>query len=79
MPHNVALFGRLGIYVASVKFVVIAIGFFSLISPAFAESDPIQQDLAGVLNSLSEQITRADQLVARLRDTAKKGPVEAQL
>ncbi len=79
MPHNVALFGRLGPCLASVKLVVIAIGFFNVISPAFAESDPIQQDLAGVLKALSDQITRADQLVARLRDTAKKGPVEAQV
>jgi hypothetical protein len=51
----------------------------SLISPALAQTDPVQQDLAGVLKALSEQITRADQVVARLRDTAKKGPVEAQL
>jgi hypothetical protein len=52
----------------------------SLILPVFAQSgDPIQQDLAGVLKALSEQLTHADQLVARLRDTAKKGPVEAQL
>ncbi len=63
------------------KPVIAAIGFLvSLISPAFAQSgDPIQQDLAGVLKSLGEQLTRADQLVVRLRDTAKKGPVEAQL
>ena len=63
------------------KSVIAAIGFLvSLISPAFAQSgDPIQQDLAGVLKSLGEQLTRADQLVVRLRDTAKKGPVEAQL
>ena len=61
------------------KSVIAAIGFLvSLISPAFAQSgDPIQQDLAGVLKSLGEQLTRADQLVVRLRDTA--GPVEAQL
>jgi uncharacterized protein (DUF885 family) len=52
----------------------------SLISPVFAQSaNPIQQDLAGVLKALPEQLTRADQLVAQLRDTAKKGPVEAQL
>jgi molybdopterin converting factor small subunit len=58
----------------------IAIGFLiNLIFPAFAEADPIQQDLAGVLKALGEQLTRADQLVAQLRDTAKKGPVEAQL
>ena len=63
------------------KSVIAAIGFLvSLISPAFAQSgDPIQQDLAGVLKSLGEQLTRADQLVVRLRDTVKKGPVEAQL
>ena len=63
------------------KSVIAAIGFLvSLISPALAQSrDPIQQDLAGVLKSLGEQLTRADQLVVRLRDTAKKGPVEAQL
>ena len=63
------------------KSVIAAVGFLvSLISPAFAQSgDPIQQDLAGVLKSLGEQLTRADQLVVRLRDTAKKGPVEAQL
>ena len=62
------------------KSVIVAIGFLvSLISPVFAQSDPIQQDLAGVLKSLGEQLTRADQLVVRLRDTAKKGPVEAQL
>jgi len=60
------------------KSVIVAIGFLvSLISPVFAQSDPIQQDLAGVLKSLGEQLTRADQLVVRLRDTA--GPVEAQL
>ena len=51
----------------------------SLMSPVFAQADPIQQDLAGVLKALSEQLTRADQLVVQLRDTAKKGPVEAQL
>jgi hypothetical protein len=64
-----------------VKSVIVAMGFLvSLISPVFAQSgDPIQQDLAGVLKALSEQISRADLLVARLRDTAKKGPVEAQL
>src|SRR5207244_10538111 len=63
------------------KAVIAAIGcLVSLISPALAQSsDPIQQDLAGVLKSLGEQLTRADQLVVRLRDTAKKGPVEAQL
>ena len=63
------------------KSVIAAVGFLvSLISPAFAQSgDPIQQDLAGVLKSLGEHLTRADQLVVRLRDTAKKGPVEAQL
>ena len=62
------------------KSAIAAIGFLvSLISPVFAQSDPIQQDLAGVLKSLGEQLTRADQLVVRLRDTAKKGPVEAQL
>ena len=62
------------------KSVIAAMGFLvSLISPAFAQSDPIQQDLAEVLKALSEQLIRADQLVARLRDTAKKGPVEAQL
>jgi molybdopterin converting factor small subunit len=63
------------------KSAIAAIGFLvSLISPVFAQSgDPIQQDLAGVLKALSEQLTRADQLVAQLRDTAKKGPVEAQL
>ena len=65
---------------AKLKSVIAAIGFLvSLISPVFAQSDPIQQDLAGVLKSLGEQLTRADQLVVRLRDTAKKGPVEAQL
>ena len=32
-----------------------------------------------MLKALSEQITRADELVVRLRDTAKRGPVEAQL
>jgi uncharacterized protein (DUF885 family) len=63
------------------KSLIVTIGFLaSLISPVFAQSgDPIQQDLAGVLKALSEQLTRADQLVVRLRDTAKKGPVEAQL
>ncbi len=62
------------------KSVIVAMGFLvSLISPVFAQSDPIQQDLSGVLKALSEQLTHADQLVARLRDTAKKGPVEAQL
>jgi len=62
------------------KSIILAVGLLaSLISPAFGQSDPIQQDLAGVLKALSEQITRADQLVAHLRDTAKQGPVEAQL
>ena len=62
------------------KSVIVAMAFLvSLTSPVFAQSDPIQQDLAGVLKSLGEQLTRADQLVVRLRDTAKKGPVEAQL
>jgi len=62
------------------KSVIVAMAFLvSLISPVFAQSDPIQQDLAGVLKSRGEQLTRADQLVVRLRDTAKKGPVEAQL
>jgi hypothetical protein len=71
---------RLDLSAESVKPVVIALGLLvSLISPVLAQSDPIQQDLAGVLKALSEQITRADQLVAHLRDTAKKGPVEAQL
>jgi hypothetical protein len=71
---------RLNLSAESVKPVVIALGLLvSLISPVLAQSDPIQQDLAGVLKALSEQITRADQLVAHLRDTAKKGPVEAQL
>ena len=66
---------------AKLKSVIVAMAFLvSLISPAFAQSgDPIQQDLAEVLKSLGEQLTRADQLVVRLRDTAKKGPVEAQL
>ena len=60
--------------------VIVAMAFLvSLTSPVFAQSDPIQQDLAGVLKSLGEQLTRADQLVVRLRYTAKKGPVEAQL
>jgi hypothetical protein len=46
------------------KSVIVAVAFLiSLTSPAFAQSDPIQQDLAGVLKALSEQITRADQLV----------------
>jgi uncharacterized protein (DUF885 family) len=80
MLLNSAPFRRLGMHVGSVNSFLIVIGcLISLTSPAFAESDPIQQDLAGVLKALSEQITRADQLVAHLRDTAKKGPVEAQL
>jgi hypothetical protein len=71
---------RLDLSAESVKPVVIALGLLvCLISPVLAQSDPIQQDLASVLKALSEQITRADQLVAHLRDTAKKGPVEAQL
>ena len=80
MLLNSAPFRRLGLNAGSVKSVIIALGLLvSLTSPVFAQSDPIQQDLAGVLKALSEQITRADQLVAHLRDTAKKGPVEAQL
>jgi hypothetical protein len=71
---------RLDLSAESVKPVVIALGLLvSLISPVLAQSDPIQQDLASALKALSEQITRADQLVAHLRDTARKGPVEAQL
>jgi hypothetical protein len=64
-----------------IKSIILAMGLLaSLISPAFAQSgDPFQQDLADVLKALSEQLTRADQLVAQLRDTVKKGPVEAQL
>jgi len=80
MPFNLARFRRLGMAVESALPVVIAIGFVvSLISPALAQTDSVQQDLAGVLKALSEQITKADQVVAHLRDTAKKGPVEAQL
>jgi uncharacterized protein (DUF885 family) len=80
MLLNSAPFQRLGISAGSVKSVILTLGLLvHLISPALAQSDPIQQDLAGVLKALSEQITRADQLVAHLRDTAKKGPVEAQL
>jgi hypothetical protein len=80
MPFNLVLFRRLGMAVESRLPIIIAMGFvISLISPALAQTDPVQQDLAGVLKALSEQITRADQVVARLRDTAKKGPVEAQL
>ena len=71
---------RLDLSAESVKPDVIALGLLVyLISPVLAQSDPIQQDLASVLKALSEQITRADQLVVHLRDTAKKGPVEAQL
>jgi uncharacterized protein (DUF885 family) len=80
MPFNLVLFRRLGMAVESALPVIIALGFVvSLISPALAQTDPAQQDLASVLKALSEQITKADQVVARLRDTAKKGPVEAQL
>ena len=80
MPFNLVLFRRLGMAVESALPVIIAIGFvIGLISPALAQTDPVQQNLASVLKALSEQITRADQVVARLRDTAKKGPVEAQL
>jgi uncharacterized protein (DUF885 family) len=80
MPFNFVLFRRLGMAVESALPVIITIGFVvSLIPPALAQSDPDQQDLSSVLKSLSEQITKADQVVARLRDTAKKGPVEAQL
>ena len=80
MPFNFVLLRRLGMVVETASPVIIAIGFvIGLISPALAQTDPVQQDLAGVLKALSEQITRADQVVARLRDTAKKGPVEAQL
>ena len=61
------------------KSVIVAVGLLvSLVSPVFAQ-ETTQQDLAGVLKSLSQQLSRADQLVVRLRDTAKKGPVEAQL
>jgi hypothetical protein len=80
MPFNFVLFRRLGMVVETASPIIIAIGFvIGLISPALAQTDPVQQDLAGVLKALSEQITRADQVVARLRDTAKKGPAEAQL
>ena len=62
MPFNLARFRRLGMAVESALPVVIAIGFVvSLISPALAQTDSVQQDLAGVLKVLSEQITRADQ------------------
>ena len=58
---------RLDLSAESVKPVVIALGLLvCLISPVLAQSDPIQQDLASVLKALSEQITRADQLVAPL-------------
>jgi hypothetical protein len=50
---------------------------FSVTSPAFAHRT-IQQDLAGVLKALSEQITGADQRGSP-RGTARKRPVEAQL
>jgi hypothetical protein len=80
MHPQMVLRRRLDLSAESVKPVVIALGLLVyLISPVLAQSDPIQQDLASVLKALSEQITRADQLVAHLRDTAKKGPVEAQL
>ena len=62
------------------KSIIVALGFLaSLTSSVFAQSNAIQQDLAAVLKALGEQITQADQLVAQLRETAKKGPVEAQL
>ena len=62
------------------KSIILAIGFLvSLTSSVLAQSNAIQQDLAAVLKALGEQITQADQLVIQLRDTAKKGPVEAQL
>jgi hypothetical protein len=80
MPFNFVLFRRLVMVVETASPIIIPMGFvIGLISPALAQTDPVQQDLAGVLKALSEQITRADQVVARLRDTAKKGPVEAQL
>ena len=58
---------------------VAAIGFFAILVPPVFAQETTQQDLAGVLKSLSQQLSRADQLVVQLRDTAKKGPVEAQL
>jgi hypothetical protein len=80
MPLSLALFRRLGMAVESALPTLIAVSFaIRLIPSALAQTVPVQQDLAGVLKALSEQITRADQVVARLRDTAKKGPVEAQL
>jgi hypothetical protein len=81
MPLNLSFRWRPGISVepANTVFVAIALVFLIQISPSFAQSDPIQQDLAGVLKALSDQISRADQLVAHLRDTARKGPAEAQL
>jgi hypothetical protein len=80
MLLNSAPFRRLGLNAGSVESVIIALGLLvSLTSPVFAQSDPIQQDLAGVLKALSEQISRADELVVKLRETAKRGPVEAQL
>jgi hypothetical protein len=62
------------------KSLIIAMAFLvGLTSSVFGQSNAIQQDLAGVLKALGEQITQADQLVAHLRETAKTGPVEAQL
>ncbi len=81
MPLNVALRWRLGISVepSNSFFVAIAVLLILTAAPAFAQTDPVQQDLAGVLKALSDQITRADELVVKLRDTSKRGPVEAQL
>jgi len=81
MPLNVLLRWRLGTSVepANSVFVAVAVAIILICPAAFAQTGPIQQDLAGVLKTLSEQITRADELVVKLRDTAKKGPVEAQL
>jgi len=67
MHPQMVLRRRLDLSAESVKPVVIALGLLvCLISPVLAQSDPIQQDLASVLKALSEQITRADQLVAPL-------------
>jgi hypothetical protein len=65
MPLNLLLRWWLGISVepANSVLIAVAVAIFLICPAAFAQTGPIQQDLAGVLKTLSEQITRADELV----------------
>ena len=47
-------------------------------SPAFAQSESIRQDLNATLKQVTDLLASSDQIVARLRETAKRGPAEAQ-